>query len=304
MILATRRRRRSAAAPSGGGGIALPLFPNAPTTGGGITWVAYEEFWEEASVPTWGLDGVTYQGDNGSGLVNYGDDDPSANWGNQAAIVADATVPGEVGRALQITFPATLTGGYSSARIYRHPQGPPPANVFGGWAQAASTGHLYLGVYVWVQATFSQGSPAKNTGTKLIGAQSGLNPGQNHFPLNLDAGDPRTDACYQGFLTQTPFNTFRRVPMIGANDVSDGAWHLLEVLLYPNTPGVANGWVRQYVDTRLEREDFDLEIFSSAQTPHFDNIGINPVFGGGVNTPGQSQTIRIGPMRTCTGAAA
>ena len=85
-----------------------------------------------------------YEPDNGSHLVDWGDDDPDAVWGRQSAVIADSRAPG--GTALECRLPRGLAGGAGASKIGQHPGWKGDGPLL--WDPALSTGHLYVGFYV------------------------------------------------------------------------------------------------------------------------------------------------------------
>jgi hypothetical protein len=262
------------------------LFPNAPVTG----WTTVADVRWRLPVP-FRRDPV-YEADNGSHLVNYGDDDPAAEWGRQAWLVADATTPGAPDSTLELRLPAGLTGGYTALKIGQH-------HDWGGngplrWDPAITTGHLYVGLWVRFSPGFSLNG---NVAQKLLYVKSDLaaNAAINHMVgimVNDGAGGNQLWPAYE---PQHPFNRYR-VPAVAANDLNDGRWHQVEFLQAPNTPGVANGTLTIWVDGRLEARWTDAMFFAAGQVPSLNRVEVVPIYGGGSRPVPQNQWIRLGPM--------
>lgn len=273
------------------GSTALPstLFPNAPAESG---WKVMADLVWTQKIPFRG----TYDPDNGTHLINWGDDDPKADWGDQLAIVDDAQAPGPVRTVLEVRLPRGLTGGYGTTKLGQHPdwQGDGPFL----WNPALSTGFLYTGVYLRFSPGYSLNG---NIGQKVLYAKSDLpeNSMIAHMILatmNDDAGGSQLWPAY------TPQNPFARypVPTVGAFNLNDGRWHLVELLQTPNTPGLENGTLRFWVDGQLAASWSNAVFFAPGQTPSLNRIELSSIFGGGTHPVPANQWMRVGPLRIAT----
>ena len=264
-------------------------FPHAPD---GAGWVTVGTIRWTAPVPL--RQDPVYEADNGSHLVDYGDDDPGAVWGRRSAVVADSAAPG--GTALECRLPKGLAGGTGATKIGGHPdwQGDGPLL----WNPALSTGHLYIGMYVRFSPGFNLNG---NIGQKVLYLKSDLpeNRQLNHMPgifVNDDRGGN------QLWPTYSPQHPFGRMQVAGTDqfNFNDGRWHLLEMLQSPNTPGQHDGTLRMWIDGREAGVWTDAKFFEAGQTPSLNRLEINPIFGGGRNAVAADQWVRVGAMRVAT----
>jgi len=262
-------------------------FPNAPrstdwTTVGSIEW--------QAPVPL--RRDPVFEPDNGSHLVDWGDDDPARQWERQTAVVVDPEVPGTSKSVLELRLPRGLQGGYAATKIGQHPEHRGNGPLL--WDPALSTGHLYLGVWVRFSPGFTTN---RNVAQKVLYVKSDLpaNAALAHAPIIMFNDDAGGDQLWPTYIPQHPFGRYE-APRTAANDLNDGRWHLVEMLQGPNTPGVANGTLRIWVDGRLEGDWATAKFFDVGQVPSLNRLEINPIFGGGPNPVPQDQWIRLGPM--------
>jgi hypothetical protein len=162
-----------------------------------------------------------YEADNGSHLVDYGDDDPGAVWGRRSAVVADSAAP--CGTALECRLPKGLAGGTGATKIGGHPdwQGDGPLL----WNPALSTGHLYIGMYVRFSPGFNLNG---NIGQKVLYLKSDLpeNRQLNHMPGIFVNDDRGGNQLWPTYSPQHPFGRMQ-VASTDQFNFNDGRWHLL-----------------------------------------------------------------------------
>jgi hypothetical protein len=272
--------------------VALPaptdLFPNAPSGG---DWLTMADVVWTTPVP-FRRDPV-YEPDNGTHLVDYGDDDPSVDWPPQTAIVADSEVPGSVKTVLELRLPAGLAGGYGPSKVGAHPDytGDGPLR----WDPARSTGHLYVGFHVRFSPSFDLNG---NVGQKILYLKSDLPENRSiahmiGIMMNDGAGG---NQLWPTYGPQSPFARYQ-TPEKAEWDLNDGRWHRVEFLQGPNTPGKANGTLRLWVDGRLAGEWANAVYFAPDHVPSVNRLEIAPIYGGGSNPVRKDQWIRLGPMR-------
>ena len=285
------------------------MFPNSPA----------DPKWVTASDAEWTLPPVsaaTYDADNGSHLVVYGEmsdvaltDAPDAPWGSGA-------------KAITIKLPQGMAGGHLDAFVGQHRSatgvGPLsfPANL--------SDGALYVGF--WIRNRGSNGKPYTPLGEYSQVNQG--NVGQKWLYLtSRGVPDDRsiahqvigwTNAEIESYLTD-PAET-RRVyptwgpqfhPMVGAkgcinrryqpatqpitNGWRDEIWHRVEYLLLPNS-FESNGQPREdgrviiWLDGHQVLDDATVVNYCSAQRGAdgslqwtMSNVMLEPIYGGGVN---------------------
>lgn len=262
-------------------------FPNAPAA---AAWTTVADHRWRHGIPR--RRDPVYEGDDGSRMVDFGDDDPARDWGRQAAVVADPEVPGRPARALELRLPAGLGGGYAASKIGQHvdARGNGPL----AWDPALGTGHLYVGA--WVR--FSPGFVLNgNVAQKFFYLKSDLpqNAALNHMVgimVNDGAGGNQLWPAYE---PQHPFGR-HQAPPVARNDLNDGRWHQVEFLQGPNTPGVANGSLVIWVDGREELRVTDAMFFATGQVPSVNRLEIYPIYGGGTRPVPRDQWMRVGPI--------
>ena len=264
-------------------------FPNAPSGNGWLTLGTLT--WDHA-VPLW-ADPV-FEGDNGSHLVDFGDDDPGNAWGRQASVVADSAAPGGV--ALECRLPRGLGGGTGASKVGQHPEWHGNGPLL--WDPALNTGYLYIGMHVRFSPNFRLNG---NVGQKVLYLKSDLpqNRQLNHMPGIFMNDDRGGDQLWPTYGPQHPFGKMQ-VANIAENNFNDGRWHLLELLQTPNTPGRADGTLRIWIDGRDVASWTDARFFEEGQVPSVNRLEINPIFGGGRNPVSDSQWVRVGALRVAT----
>jgi hypothetical protein len=272
-------------------GAVLPvddLFPNAPGTAG---WTTVTDLrWDEAPIGNLPVySNPTYDADDGGHIVNYTDNN-FATVGYCASRVADATVPGGVGRALLCTFPTSLVGGYSSVKLYRHPtySGTGPLE----WPSVLCTGYIYIGVYVRFGSGFTQNG---NVAQKLIGL-GGSGNSTNHVPINFRPPASYTPPGEGQYIEFTPQDPFGNYGPARTNNLNDGDWHLIEVEATPGTPGTANASITIWEDDVQTYTTAAATLFNSDDTPNYNAAPIIPIYGGGTNSPPSTLSMYVGPM--------
>jgi hypothetical protein len=303
LALAPGAARRFAAPATGGadrtaddprtqspGTIDATLFPNAPAAG----WTTIADMRWQRPVP-FRRDPV-YEADNGSHLVNYGDDDPGAEWGRQARLVGDAATPGAPDSALELRLPAGLAGGYAAVKIGQHESW----NADGPlrWDPAVTTGHLYVGFWVRFSPGFRLNG---NVAQKILYLKSDLaaNRAIAHMVGIMVNDGVGGNQLWPAYEPQHPFARYK-VPETPRNDLNDGRWHQVEFLQAPNTPGLADGTLTIWVDGRREARWTDAMFFARGQVPSLNRLEINPIYGGGTRPVPRDQWVRLGPMVVMT----
>jgi hypothetical protein len=261
-------------------------FLNAPSSG----WTTVASLTWSQAIP-YRRDPI-YDPDNGTHLVDWGDDDPNREWGRQAVVVSDASTPGSVPSALELRLPAGLTGGYAATKIGNHPNWSGNGPLW--WSPSLSTGYLYVGMWVRFSPAYTLNG---NIGQKIFYLKSDLaaNSKINHMIGIMVNDGNRGDQLWPTYEPQNPFNRYK-VPETTVNNLNDGRWHQLEYLQLANTPGVSNGTLKIWVDGRLEGIWTNARFFDAAQVASVNRLEINPIYGGGTNPVPVNQWIRLGPV--------
>jgi hypothetical protein len=261
-------------------------FVNAPLSG----WTTIASLTWSQPVP-YRRDPI-YESDNGTHLVDWGDDDPYREWGRQAAVVADASTPGAVPSSLELRLPAGLTGGYAATKIGNHPNWTGSGPLW--WSPSLNTGYLYVGMWVRFSPSYTLNG---NVGQKIFYLKSDLaaNAKLNHM-IGLMVNDGNGgNQLWPTYEPQNPYNRYK-VPETTINNLNDGRWHQLEYLQLANTPGLANGTLKIWVDGRLEGTWTNAKFFDTGQVASVNRLEINPIYGGGTNAVPVNQWIRLGPV--------
>lgn len=110
------------------------------------------------------------------------------------------------------------------------------------------------------------------------------NPGQrskagNRIFLSAE-GKAKGPLHPQVRLQGVPDERARITPRGGAT-IRRGAWQRWELLLELNTPGVADGRARWWIDGRLATEADDLLVVAAEETGRFQGVQFSPTYGGG-----------------------
>jgi len=232
-----------------------------------------------------------YDADNGSHLVDWGDDDPDRQWGRQALVVPDASTPGAAA-SLELRLPAGLAGGYGASKVGNHPDWRGSGPLW--WPPSMNTGYLYLGMWVKFAPNFTLNG---NVGQKIFYLKSDLAPNArlNHMLGLMVNNGEGGNQLWPAYEPQNPTNRYG-VPATPRNDLNDGRWHQLEYLQLPNTPGTADGTLKIWVDGRLEGSWTNAMFFDRTQVPSVNRLEINPIYGGGSHPVPVDEWIRLGPV--------
>ena len=261
-------------------------FVNAPAAG----WTTVASLTWSQPVP-YRRDPI-YDADNGTHLVDWGDDDPYKDWGRQAVIVPDASTPGSIASSLELRLPAGLTGGYGATKIGNHPNWTGNGPLW--WSPSMNTGYLYVGMWVKFAPGYTLNG---NVAQKIFYLKSdrASNARLNHMVGVMVNDGNGGNQLWPTYEPQNPYNRYK-VPETTANNLNDGRWHQLEFLQLPNSPGVANGTLRIWIDGRLEGSWTNAMFFDATQVASVNRLEINPIYGGGTRAVPVSQWIRLGPV--------
>jgi hypothetical protein len=201
------------------------------------------------------------------------------------SIVRDESSPGSDPSVLRVGFPRSQPGGQAPSRFLA-------GNDFGGKRR------LYTSVYYYLSPNWSNGG---NAGTKFFFVRAGLDGAQNHY-----VGGPSGDGPFKsGIFLQTADGagnrnmTFEGLPV--------GRWVRLEVYLEMNTPGVANGVAKLWLDGDLKVDESDVKWIDripegrTLQDVSWDYLWADPTYGGGPNSPPEDMYFQIDDWYTSVG---
>lgn len=213
------------------------------------------------------------------------------------SLVQDATQPGTGSPgAARMLFRPTLPGGYA------------PINLWWGGAWPANNGSVDLTFTIKLSANWdNNGREGVNGGTKIVFFST--QPQNNHF---IGIGSRRYDGSEGGGTgslggawvmvgLQNP-----TVSYLTNADLTRNVWHTVRVQVVANTPGVANGQLRIWVDGQpvlmnSGRNDApsasvrtDVMFYSAGQTGRQDRVEFEPTYGWGYESPPYDQWMDIG----------
>jgi hypothetical protein len=215
--------------------------------------------------------------------------------------VTDASQPGSGSAgAARIWFPTTLPGGYA------------PINFEWGGPWPTNTGSIDLTFTVKLSSNWdNNGANGGNDGTKFF--FFGMQPQNNHCiviqSLRYDGsetpGSTTLGGAWVGVALQNPTVTYK-TNMNLTRDV----WHTVRMQVIANTPGVANGQLRVWVDgvqalintgqndppRYLERTN--VMFYSAGQTARQNRLEMEPTYGSGTQSPPYLQWFDIGNITT------
>jgi hypothetical protein len=187
-----------------------------------------------------------------------------------------ATVPGETG--LRVTYPPTLPGGNSPAR-------------WGHGIPSAGTGWYYQRMKVRFSPNWTM---AGNVDVKLCEPRtqqtgSGSGPNENDVIAAHDFATQSTHA-FLFVALQGPNGHFRNLTeqprYVRSANLSDGRWHLVEVLFAPESvPGAGNGTYTAWVDGIRVAQYTDVLWLASGNQAGWRYLMFDPTYGGGRRSP-------------------
>lgn len=196
---------------------------------------------------------------------------------------SDVTAPGSAPGIVVGTFPTSLNGGSAPFNM-----------VF----QASRTDmkRLYLHFFLKIDPAFTNNG---NTGTKLMWAVQ--HHSLNHY-INFVEGIAGTGKM---FALNTQFGPGLGTNVNGASSFfctsgNRGRWLEVEMDLHLNTPGVADGTYKCWVDRVLVINEANRLLIPASVSPYIlanDGIPqINPTYGGGPNKPPTAMTLQFDHM--------
>jgi len=177
------------------------------------------------------------------------------------SIVQDTSAPTSAPSVLRVLFPQGFRGGESPSRWGTSSLGPNGGNLyvcmwvrFDPWW---STEGITIDKFFYVH----QNESRLNHAMVALGEYNQL-----FFHALLQFPDDWKN--YNIGQVRSPENT-----------ISGGGWHKLEMVWEANTPGQRNGGYRQWVDDHLIASATDAYWFESGNTPHWDTVWFDPVYG-------------------------
>jgi hypothetical protein len=186
-----------------------------------------------------------------------------------------SVVPG--GTGLRLTYNPSLAPGYSPVR-------------FGRGIPSAGTGWYYQRMKVRFSSNWTV---ANNPASKLCEPRteqtgSGSGPNENDVIEVVPNGDPTKN--YLNLALQGPnghFANLREQPQGNpAANLSDGNWHVLEVLFGPeSTPGAGNGTYQGWIDGVLVANYTNVPWLASGNNVGWPYLMFDPTYGGTVSSP-------------------
>ena len=203
----------------------------------------------------------------GRPIVNGWDNNWTVYPPNNNSPVVDETFGYQSGQALRLIVPPSSLGG-DNAKATGHvrnfcviPEGDSGASVHARWYLYFSSGFVF--------------NPGGG-GAKLfyIHALDGPAVWRVRFSYIYNGADTTRAIIHVDFNGGSEIN-----PNINTTLLTSGQWYLVEVMIKVNTPGVANGEVRWWVDEVLNGELLN-QLVRGTSTDLVDGITIDGFFGG------------------------
>jgi hypothetical protein len=226
--------------------------------------------------------------------------------GYNCTLPVDSLKPGGSGPVLQILLPAGMHAGYASGWCAWN--GVEAGNRLVHWDHTLCTGTIYVASWRRLSAGWGM-LGGRIVGQKMfyIASKDTGNPNNGsiqHMMDYLETNDPGGARMLSQYQPQGPFDVGTTVPNTPENDTNDNEWHLMEMLVEPNTGGADDGRCRIWLDSHLGGGNLIPKIdnpnstsFTAAQTRSFDHNDMVPILGGGQGTLTAAQWIRFGPTR-------
>jgi hypothetical protein len=196
-----------------------------------------------------------------------------------ASIATDPFAPQSPSNVLQILFPQGAPGGSGPAGIIWSESAGFPAN----------NGLLYMRVFLKVSANWTDNG---NVGTKFCFLRTsyvGGSDGENHY-LNLTSGGDLT----MGFSTNGLWDPGAGGDFFPSLSLSKGVWHAMEFLIDQGTSAAANdGSAKIWADGALILDQSGIKMLYDGQTPRWQYLMLDPIYGGGLNPVPADQTLQI-----------
>jgi len=177
------------------------------------------------------------------------------------SIVQDAAAPASPSSVLRVLYPAGFRGGESPSR-------------WGTSSLGENGGNLYVCLWIRYDPWWSTEGITMDKLFYVHQNDSRL----NHAMVALgEYNDLFIHALLQ-FPTATPHYNIGQVKS-AENNVAGGGWHKVEVVWEANVPGQRNGRYRHWVDDRLIATADDAYWFEGGNTPHWDTVWFDPIYG-------------------------
>jgi len=200
------------------------------------------------------------------------------------SIVRDETSPGADPNVLRIGYPTSLpAGGHSPSRFLA-------GNDFGGKRR------LYTSVYYYLSPNWTNNG---NAATKFFFTRAGTDGVQNHYVSGPTWDPPYTSGIYLQSPDGNRNIEYRTLPV--------GRWVRMEVYLEMNTPGVANGRAKLWLDGELKIDESDVEWVAripegrTLRDVSWDHLLFDPTYGGGRSSPPEYMYFQIDDWYTSVG---
>jgi len=204
--------------------------------------------------------------------------------GRTLSIVRDETSPGADPNVLRIGYPTSLpAGGHSPSRFLA-------GNDFGGKRR------LYTSVYYYLSPNWTNNG---NAATKFFFTRAGTDGVQNHYVSGPTWDPPYTSGIYLQSPDGNRNIEYRTLPV--------GRWVRMEVYLEMNTPGVANGRAKPWLDGELKIDESDVEWVAripegrTLRDVSWDHLLFDPTYGGGRSSPPEYMYFQIDDWYTSVG---
>jgi hypothetical protein len=227
-------------------------------------------------------------------------------FGRCDSLIVDSTKPGGSGKVLDVRFPVGFHGGYEPAKVAHN--GFEAGNHVVHWDYTLCTGSIYIAQWRRLSSNWTmQGGRVDGLKTFYLFSRDTPDPDNNnlaHITDYLAARGPDGERLLAQYQPQTPFQAGQIVPDVAANDHGDGNWHLMEMLLTPNTGDNQDGTCTIWLDAHLGGDNLTpkfagtaAQLFDSTQVRSFDTIDFAAIYGGGQATITAEQWLRFGPVR-------
>lgn len=226
-------------------------------------WTVNGKTWTMVSVDTGAYLGGQRQGDC-SNLI----------------VVPDTQASG-VASGYRVVYPATLAGGSDPVKFYTSIPTQGTGYMYARWLQRLDSIYTDNGnnlTKYWEPRTPQQGSGSTQQNDVVIGA---VGSHQTEAWMQfIQQGSSTTDLpCFEYCSPYDPKGFYHdSTANIGGNH--RGKWHVVEMLITPNTLSVANGCLTIWVDTVQEWNECDVKYFVTGNTEAWNNATFEPVYGG------------------------
>jgi len=177
---------------------------------------------------------------------------------------------------------ATSWGGGTATVAVGMQGGESPARMSAGSFSGNPT-RIYTRVLVYVDPNWTNGG---NTATKFFFFSQ--SQGNNHYASVIGGMDNESVSGPSVSLQQTSFRN-----MFSSTTVQNGTWLDLEYVFIANTPGSSNGIARAWINGVETMNVSNVLYFASGTTAGFQNLFMDPTYGGGEAPPPRNVFFRI-----------